>query len=144
MNPITLVALIIGGAFLLNKVSQGANASSLIFSISGAGVNSIGLTSNVALTITVQNPTPSSYQVNAFAGQVYINDNLSGNVSLFQKILIDPDSEKSFNVNVSLNVGVAISDIVQLINNPQKLNIRVVGTADAGIQIPFDIQYSLM
>lgn len=144
MNPLLGIALVIGGLFLFNTIEQAAHAKDLQFSIAQVQLNNIGLQSTLVITLDIQNPTPSAYTIKSFAGDLYINDVLSGNVSSFVPVTIGADSETNYPLTARLSTGVVISDLINLFNGDKKVTVRLAGNADAGLVIPFDIQYSLI
>jgi len=144
MNPLLLIGIGVGALWLIDLAGKAAGASSLNFVITNAQVKQSGLSSIIVLTINIQNPSNSGYTIKSIVGNFFINNNLTGNVSSFSAIDVPPNSEVPVQLNVLLQPGAVISDIINLFSGSNAVNLRLVGTANAGLSIPFDIQFSLV
>lgn len=140
------LALIIGGILGIDLLIKSTSAKSLNFVIAKANLDTSNILSPVIqLVINIQNPTSVQYRIDAIVGNFYINDTLTGNVSSFISTNILAASQTAYPVNVALQPGAVINDIVSLFNGSQQLDLRLAGTANAdGLLIPFDIKYSLV
>jgi hypothetical protein len=145
MSTLTKILLAIGGIYAVNLIIKATSAKALNFSLSNVGFAQNGLNANLNAIITIQNPTSSQYTVQSLVGNFFVNDQMTGTVSSFVTETIPAHAEINYPVNISLQPGAVISDLIALFNNPKTLNARLVGNANAeNLLIPFDITYTLI
>ena len=144
MDPLLLLFLGVVGVWGFDLLQKAGGAGSLNFVISGVQVNQSGINTALLVALNIQNPSNASYQIKSFAGNLYLNDTLTGSFSSFMPVNVSPNSETPVQITVLLQPGAVVSDIVSLFNGPQSLVVRMLGTANAGLSIPFDVKYTLL
>lgn len=133
-------ALYIGGGLLLFGFYSKARAlGNLIFSpgqVIGMGFQD----SNPLLqfSVRVQNTSSSSLTINSFAGTLYSNGTLIGNIYNFVPVSIMGNSQTQFIAQVQLQAIGLINDILNAFTTHNATqNIRVEGSANVmGVQLP--------
>lgn len=124
------------GAFVvwnLTGLARAANVLQVVFK----GVSVSGLTS-LKITLTIQNPSNATLQINSMVGTITVNGNELGNISTFNQVTVLPNSQQ----DVIIDLGIGILDLPAVIQNViqqplQSYDVSVTGTANVnGIMIP--------
>lgn len=118
----------------LNKLSLSLNT----FKIDWNGVN---------LTVQAQNPTSNSIVINNLTGQVYLNEQVVGQIGPFTPQAIPANATSApVPVSVLLNPAVVLLEAISTYNGSsgQSAVMKVVGTVTAdNIAVPFTISCKL-
>lgn len=137
--------LIVAGVGLLGFVmwSKYRAISNLVFSPGSiTGMDLIGGVPFIYFTVFVQNTASTGVQVDSFAGNIWANGQLIGNVSNFQPIYIPPNSQTIVPVTAQLGLFGIVNTIVDAFQNGNiKQSINVTGYANGvNIQVPINIK----
>lgn len=153
MKLLPALGLTVVGVFLLQKVSAAAAATRINFLVGGVKLASIGFTPILNVTVVAQNPTNSTFTINSFVGNVFLNGDMIGNAAGFIPTTVKPASpggltgQTEIPLNVSLNGLTLVSDIVSVITGQAQVAavVRLVGTANVdNLLLPIDITYKLI
>lgn len=96
-------------------------------------------------SVTVQNTSSTQLQVNSFAGSVYSNGTLIGNVYNFSPITIPPNGMVIMYVNVQFMELGLINNIISAFTTKNFTeDLRVEGYVNSvGVQIPVDFSFKV-
>ncbi len=98
----------------------------------------------IDLSLTVQNTSTSSLVINSFAGNVYANGTLVGNVGNFSPVAIPANSQTALPVTAQLQIIGLANDILKAVDTGTlSQNINIKGSANVnGIQLPVDVTFA--
>jgi hypothetical protein len=111
--------------------------------LSGNGAG--GLMPVVYFTVVVQNTGGSDLLVNSFAGNLYSNDTLVGNVSNFSRVPIVANAATQIPVAAELRLLGIVDELIQAFQtkNLQK-NLKLVGSINInGVPVPVSLDYTV-
>ena len=138
------VFLLIGavGLYLFSRINAGTNIKAVLKKISFGGNL---LSPKILISLGIQNPTSTGANVNSFTGEIYSGDKLIADVSSFEKIRINPNSETVFLVTAvpqSVNV---VKEVIRMVKTRAKQNqFRLVGSLNVdGNTLPIDFNYAI-
>jgi LEA14-like dessication related protein len=147
MRPLTAIALIGAGIFVLSKIATANIASRLNFVLGGVSASLSGLTPVVTVNVVVQNPTSGSFTVNSLVGNISVNGTQIGNISMFVATVIPPNNQVQLPLTVILNPAQVLTDLLNLLtgNSGNQVIVSLDGTANIdNIPIPVSIQYNVL
>ena len=109
------------------------------------GIDLVGGVPFIYFTVFAQNTASTGIQVDSFAGNIWANNQLVGNVSSFQPIYIAPNSQTQIPVTAQLGLFNIVNDIISSFNTgnvQQQIEVRgyVNGT---GFQVPVNIKLTV-
>ena len=138
------VYLLIGavGLYIYSRINAGKNIKAVLKKISFGGNL---LSPKILISLGIQNPTSTGATVESFTGEIYSGDKLIADVSSFDKIKINPNSETVFLVTAvpqSVNI---VKEIVRMVKSKSTQNkFRLVGSLNVGGNtLPVDFNYSI-
>jgi len=93
----------------------------------------------------VQNTSNNGFTVKSFAGNVYFKNTLVGNVSSFNSVVINGNSQGVMLVKVKLFALSLVNEIIQIIQNGNftgTLNLDAIANVD-GLQTPVEMNFKI-
>jgi len=131
------------GILLFSKVRALGNLV-----INPGNVVSMGFANAVPVaefTIVVQNTSSASITINSFAGNVFSNQTLIGNVYNFQPVYIPGNSQTPISVYVEFKALGIVNDLIRSFQyNNFSQQLQVSGFANVlGIQLPVNLNFSV-
>lgn len=140
-KKIVLWGLLGVAAFVIwSKVRAIAN---LIFSPGSiTGVDIVGTVPFIYFTVYVQNTASTGVTVDSFAGNIWANGQLIGNISNFSPVYLAPNQQTSVPITAQLGfLGIVNEIISAFTTNSSRQQIEVKGYANgAGFQVPLNIK----
>lgn len=133
-------ALALGAFVIWSKVRA---ISNLIFSPgSVTGLEMRGTVPFIYFTVYVQNTAGTSVTVDSFAGNIFANNQLVGNISSFTPVRISANSQTSVPLTAQLGlIGIVDTIIQAFAGRSISQEINVVGFANGvGFQVPINIK----
>lgn len=141
MIGVSLVAL--AGYALLAKKSA---AGSLYFYPSSVrNIRFQGTTPIMTVGLKIQNPTNQKFVIKSFAGNLFANSYLVGNVSSFVTTEVVPNSETILYIEIRLNPLTIVNDIIRALqygNFRQDLLLRATANVD-NYPVPLELKYQV-
>lgn len=137
------IAALIGVTLMAQKRAAGF----LNFIFRGVAFAMDGVYPILRLNIGIQNPSNEQFVVRSLVGQLLCNGDNIGNVSTFQTVVVNPNSEAVLPVFVRLNPISIVSDIITLISGGGGLSqtIRLKATVNVNnMAAPVDITYKIL
>lgn len=145
MNNFTKILLLGGVAFAFFALRKKAAVGTLRFVLRGVGADfSSILSPKLKLTLGVQNPSNSSFNIKSIVGDLSVNGNYLANVNTFSNVDVKSNAETLLPITVELSIANVVSDVLQLIRlkGKKELNISLVGTVNAdGIAFPLNTSF---
>jgi hypothetical protein len=139
---------VFGGLGLLawQIMRKGLAAGNLVFSpgpITNIGLN--GINAQLDLQLIAQNTSSADLLLNSFAGNLFSNGTLIGNVSNFSGAIIPGNSQVPVPMTVTLLPVGVVTDLINAFNNKTAVqNIDLEGTANInGFQVAVPLKFSL-
>jgi len=136
-----LLALLLWG---FTKKATGANRLNFYFNrIESLTLDK--LTPVLTFTVLLQNTSDDSYTINSIAGNIYCNNILIGNVSMFNSFTIAPSGQNVLSLTSRLNSAGIINDLIKAIQYgqfSQKITFDGYANID-NYQLPFTIDYTV-
>lgn len=133
LKPIHLLAPI-AGLLALGVFAQKTASGFLNYFIRSVALSWDGATPLLRVMVAIQNPTNQKFTIRSIVGTLYINDHKAGNVSMFQTIVVNPNTQNELPVIVRLDPVAVVSDLLTLIErqsgNPQVLKLDAVINAN--------------
>lgn len=133
LKPIHLLAPI-AGLLALGVFAQKTASGFLNYFIRSVALSWDGATPLLRVMVAIQNPTNQKFTIRSIVGTLYINDHKAGNVSMFQTIVVNPNTQNELPVIVRLDPVAIVSDLLTLIErqsgNPQVLKLDAVINAN--------------
>lgn len=135
--------LAIAAVVLFAKTRALAN---LVFS--PGSISNMGFSNSVPVadvTIIAQNTSTASLTINSFAGNVYSNNTLVGNIFNFTPVTIPGNAATPINISIQFQALGIVTDLVKAFstNNFQQI-ITVQGYANvSGLQLPVNLNFSV-
>lgn len=84
--------------------------------------------------VAIQNPTNQKFTIRSIVGTLYINGQKAGNVSMFQTIVINPNTQNELPVIIRLDPVAVVSNLLTLVENnsgnPQVIKLDAVVNAN--------------
>lgn len=117
--------------------------SNLVFSPgSVTGIDIQGTVPFVYFTVFVQNTAGTGVTIDSFAGNIWANGQLIGNVSNFSPVYLAPNSQTSVPITAQLGfLGIVNEIIAAFQNRNTSQQIEVKGYANGvGFQVPVNIK----
>lgn len=143
-SPVILSAAAI---IALNLISKGTAAKSLNFYPGQIkGLQFDGATPIITLGLLVQNTSNQNILFRSFAGNIYANGFLVGNVSTYQPTTIPNNSQMDYNLTVRLSPLGIVNELISIIqgNNPRSMVLELQATANIDVvRVPVVIKYSV-
>ncbi len=143
----TPLILGVGALIAFNLVQKGSAAKSLNFYPGSVkNLQFDGTTPVVTLGLLVQNTSNQQILFKSFAGNVYANDFLVGNVSTYVPTVIPPNSQIVYNLNVRLSPIGIVNELISIIQgtNPRKIVMELQASANIDVvRVPVNIKYSV-
>jgi hypothetical protein len=140
-KPLLLAA---AGLLMFSLVSKAQQIGRLIFY--PGKVKSIDMLNlSMSIELIVQNTNSSQLYVQSFAGNLFSNSYLIGNVSSFQQIMIPGNSQRIFIVNVKLQPLGVVNDIINAFQTgsfTQFLKLDASANVD-GVQLPVQLEFKV-
>ncbi len=143
-------AYIIGGGvlgylgwFLWRKYNAIKN---LIFAFGNvSSLDLVGTTPVLTFTIIAQNTSTTDIQVNSFAGNLYANNLLVGNVSNFTPVIIAANSNTAIPVQAQLGLIGIVNDIITAFQTKNAVqNLHIDGAINVlGQQVPIKMDFAV-
>lgn len=137
------VAALVG----LSLYAQQRASGFLNYYISSIALAFDGMTPILRLNIAIQNPSNQQFVVRSMVGTVLANDTPIGNISSFQTVVINPNSQQILPVYIRLKVLSIVTDIITLIQNGSGISqtITVTGNVNANnIVAPVNLSYKII
>jgi hypothetical protein len=109
------------------------------------GMSMSNATPTIDLTILAQNTSTASVTVNSFAGNVFSNGTLIGNVYNFFPVYIPGNSQTPVSVSIALKPLGIVNDLIRAFQyNNFAQNITVEGFANvSGLQLPVTLNFKV-
>jgi|ERR1700722_18154659 len=145
METSTLLMLGVGAFLLWQFGIGGAVVSNLKFVENGMNLDvSNPLRVVINLSVLVQNPTSGSITLQSLAGYFYVNGTQAGNVSYFTPTVINPNSQTSITLQLSVNDISLVTILMNYANSgTSNLNVEVKATANVNnAPLPIDLNFS--
>lgn len=145
----TAVVLLVGAGLLAWSFLSKANViNALKILIQRIKVEFSGLSPVITLVVLVQNPTSDKFTVYSLAGDVFVNNNYIGNVSMFTKTEIIGNSQTEIPLTIKLSIVSMISNIVDIVTGKSAGGGGVVGLSGTinidNASIPVNIAYKII
>lgn len=148
-NPLnTTTALGIGfGAFIIYSLFRKGSALQTLNFYPGS-IRSLTFNNGkpyLTFEVKAQNTSNQSFTIQSMAGNVYANDTLIGNVKMFDRINISPNSEGTITLKAEMMLLGLLQDIISAIETgtiKQDIEIDMYANID-NLQIPVDLNYSI-
>lgn len=104
-----------------------------------------GLTPVLTAGIRVQNTSNQSFTLNSFAGNVFSDNTLVGNVGIFTPQTVPPNSQQVFSIDIRLNPIGIVNDLIKAYQNQNfRKNIKVDAIANVdNLQAPVVLNFSI-
>jgi hypothetical protein len=98
-----------------------------------------------SFTVLAQNTSSSSLTLSSFAGNVFANDILIGNVYNFSPVFIAGNSQTPINVDVQLKALGIVNDLIRAFQyNNFAQDLTVSGFANvSGLQLPVNLDFKV-
>lgn len=147
MRPVTALALSFVGILIFHKLSKASTASRLNFIIQSVKISFQGLTPVIELLIGVQNPTNDFFTIKSLSGNVDVNGNAAGNVSMFTSTTISANSQTSLPLTIRLSIAEIADQIIEIIRGGAGVaaKIHLDGTINVdGTLLPLDLTYKII
>ena len=146
MNVLTSV-LLTGGAIIAFNAMQKAQASGTLnfYPASVKNIRFDGITPVVTLGLAIQNPSNQRFTIKSFAGNLYANDILIGNVSSYVNTIVAPNSQTVYDLNIRLSILGIVNDIIEAFQGNglrQELELQAWINVDSFV-VPVNIKYSI-
>lgn len=113
--------------------------------ILGAGLNFVPLGADLGagtVNIGVQNPTNTPVTLLSFVGNVYNGSTAIANVSNFQGITVQPNSQTTLTFKINPNYTGLASSIISQINDGVSIAVSLKGVANVGgASLPINITF---
>lgn len=95
------------------------------------------------VTLLAQNTSATGLTVNSFAGNVFSNDILIGNIYNFQPVHIAGNSQTPVNVSIQFKALGVVTDLIKAFqNNNYSQDITIDGYANVmGLQLPINLKF---
>ncbi len=144
---ITPILLGAGALVALNLISKGSAAKSLNFY--PGSVKSLefdGVTPVITLGLLVQNTSNQQILFRSFAGNIYANDFLVGNVATYQPTVVPANSQITYNLTVRLSPLGVVNELISIIQgaNPRSMVMELQASANIDVvRVPVKIKYSI-
>ena len=140
------IALGFGGLLvfaLFSKIRAIANLVFLPGNISNIGF--YGANPTMTFTVFAQNTAGTAVTVNSFAGNIYCNGTLIGNISSFNQITLPANSQTPVPLNAQLMGISVVSDLISAYSSGSTAqNVEIKGYANGvGFQVPIDLSFSV-
>lgn len=141
-----LIAWGIGGAIAYNLIAKGTALGRLNFypdTIRGIAMD--GATPVMTVGLTVQNTSNQKMILRSFAGNLYTNDKLIGNVSSFSPIEINPNTQGVLLINAKMSLLGIVNEIIRAIEHGiGSYDIELDGFANVDrYQVPVKLKYKI-
>lgn len=136
-----LAGILIGGAWLFGQARALGNITVVPGRVTG--MQFVGVTPVMELTVIAQNTASTDLLINSFSGNVYANDVWVGNASFFAPVSIPGNMQTEFPIQIQFQLLGIVNEIIQAFqtkNFTQKIDIR--GHANvASFQLPFNLAF---
>ena len=140
MKPIYWIIAAVAGVIIWKKYQM---SQSLTYTIQGISIGGSLLNPGIVLALQVNNPTMTSADLDSINANVIVNNNIVGVISQTIPQTIAANTSTIINIPVALNVGNAISDVINILQS-QQANVEIKGSITADlIPIPLDITYNI-
>jgi LEA14-like dessication related protein len=139
MKKTTLLYIGIGAAILLYLLSKKTAAKNLkVYFQSIALKKATGLVfPTVQAVFRVVNPTSSPLTITSIAGDLLLNDKFFSSLSQTETVIIAPNSETLYTINIKTPVFSAIQTIIALFRDKKKVKVVFDGTVNSdGLLLP--------
>ena len=117
------LGLLVGLGLFAQKVASGF----LNYFIKNLAVAFDGFTPLLRVIVAVQNPSNQQFIIRSIVGNIFINETKAGNVSMFDTIVINPNTQTELPIVVRMDNIPAVSDLLVLIQqqsgNPQQIKL---------------------
>lgn len=145
MNNFTKILLLGGVAVAFIALRKKAAVGTLRFVLRSVGADfSSPLAPKLKLTLGVQNPSNSNFNLKSVVGDLSVNGNYFANVNAFKSVDIKSNSETLLPITVEPSIGNVVTSVLQLIRLKGKtgLNVSLVGTVNAdGVAYPLNTAF---
>ena len=145
INP-KAILLTAGALFAYNAFAKGKALTTLNFYAKGVrAIRFDGVTPVMTIALGVQNTTGQNLILRSFAGNLFSNGYLIGNVSSYVQTAIRPNSESILLINARLSAIGIISNIVSAFNGngaAQEVELDAKANVD-NFQLPIKIKYKI-
>lgn len=138
---IPVAGLVVAGLLLSKKASGYLN-----YYIKKLAVSFSGFTPLLKIDVAVQNPSNEQFVITSIAGDVKADGSVIGSGSLFQQVVIAPNSESVLPVVVRLSPLAVVSDLINIITKQSGIPMTVGfdGYVNAnGFVTPIDLVYNV-
>lgn len=139
------LGVLVGLGLFAQKVASGF----LNYFIKALAVSFDGFTPLLRVTVAVQNPSNQQFIIRSIVGNIFINETKAGNVSMFETITINPNTQTELPVVVRLDQIPAVSDLLVLIQrqsgNPQEIKLVALINANGlvnGITMTYKLTWA--
>lgn len=140
------ILLTAGAVVLYNAINKGHALGTLNWFPSGVqDISFDGATPVMKLALMAQNTSGQQMVLNSFAGNLYANDILIGNLSSFSPQVIPPNNQRVLIFNVRLSLLGIVNDIINAFQSHSTVQSFVL-EAHANVdnfQIPVDLNYKV-
>lgn len=126
------ILLPIAGLLAIGLFAQSKAAKFLNFFIKGAALAWDAATPVLKLDVAVQNPSNQQFVVRSISGTAYLRDATAGTFSMFQTVVINPNSEAVIPLYVRLNPSGIVSDLIRMMQvGGSGITVRLQGHVNA-------------
>lgn len=140
------IAIGFAGILIFAVVAKARAIANLVFvpggisNLSFAGANPV-----MNFSVYAQNTAGTAVTVNSFAGNIFCNGTLIGNVSEFTPVTLPANSQTEVSLNAQLMGIAVVSDLIQSFSSGGVTqNINIKGNANGvGFQVPIDLSFSI-
>lgn len=146
MTTLQIVGFGLAGTILYSLLRKKSGLTNLIFYPKNLKAFRFdGLTPVLTFGIAVQNTSNQSFTLNSFAGEVYKDTTLIGNISTFNAQTISANSEKIIYADARLSLLGIVSDLINAITNKTfsgTLELDAHANID-NLQVPIDLKFKI-
>ena len=147
LKPVLIVAAGAAAVYAITNIKKGAAVANLGFSISKVKIGIIGITPVLDITVKIGNTSNQTFNVNALAGQIYVNNIAAGAVEAYTPTVIQPIAQTDYALRLRLGIAGIAKQVIDIINGKAAVaaDIRFVGTANVDTLVfPIDINYRIL
>jgi len=136
-----LAALIAVGIFQTKKA-----AGMLSYFIRSLAVSFDGQIPILRITVAVQNPSNEQFTIKSIVGTLYSNDQKAANISMFQTVVINPNSQIDLPIIARLDTAAIVSDLITFLTrgsgNPIEIRLDAKANVNSFVT-DLDLKYKL-
>ena len=141
------ILLPVAAFIAISLFAQKTAAGFLNYLIKSVAISFEGITPVLKIDVMVQNPSNQQFVIRSISGDALANDQVIGTFSMFQQVIISPNSQIALPVIVRLNPLAIVSDLVTLILRGSGISqvIKLKGYVNANnIVAPLELSYKVI